>query len=246
MTELNGAVVLLTGAAGGFGQELTVQLMAAGSRLILSDRGEQAAALTAAYEKTPAVVGVFGADLGRTDECDGLYEAVRDLGTTPDILINNAGVAFYGRPDNVPGSRVDQLMRINLVSPMRLSQLFLPNMIEHGRGHIVNISSVAAVLGAGGERVHYAASKGAIDAFTLGLGRELGQQGIRVNAVRPGLIDTDMNRSKEDPDRLARLGPSVPMGRVGSAEEVAEAVLWLLSDAAGYVTGQVLTVSGGR
>ena len=111
-------------------------------------------------------------------------------------------------------------------------------------GAIVNLSSVAVILGAGGERVHYAASKGAIDAFTLGLGRELGVEGIRVNAVRPGLIDTDMNRA--EPERLARLGPTVPIGRVGTADEVAEAVVWLLSDAASYVTGHVLTVSGGR
>ena len=113
-------------------------------------------------------------------------------------------------------------------------------------GAVVNISSMAAPLGAAGEFVDYAASKGAIESMTLGLARELGPMGIRVNAVRPGLIDTDMQAASGDPDRAARLVSSVPLGRVGTAAEVAEAVVWLLSDAASYVTGAIIPVSGGR
>ena len=165
-------------------------------------------------------------------------------------LVNNAGItggkAEVGSLDSATLHRV---FETNVFGAFYCAREAIKRMSLSAGGHggsIVNISSVAAVLGAGGERVHYAASKGAIDAFTLGLGRELGTDGIRVNAVRPGLIDTDMNRSAEDPDRLARLGPSVPMGRTGTAEEIAEAVVWLMSDAARYVTGHVLTVSGGR
>ena len=113
-------------------------------------------------------------------------------------------------------------------------------------GAIVNLSSAASFLGSPHEFVHYAASKGAIDTFTLGLGREVAKDGIRVNAVRPGLIDTDMNRQPMDANRLERVGPSVPIGRPGQPEEVAEAIVWLLSEAASYVVAECITVSGGR
>ena len=113
-------------------------------------------------------------------------------------------------------------------------------------GAIVNLSSMAAVLGAPGEWVGYAASKGAIDSFTVGLSREVAKEGIRVNAVAPGLIDTDIHVTAGQPDRLERMAPTVPMARAGSADEVAAAILWLLSDEASYVTGTIVRVSGGR
>jgi NAD(P)-dependent dehydrogenase (short-subunit alcohol dehydrogenase family) len=113
-------------------------------------------------------------------------------------------------------------------------------------GAIVNLSSAAARLGSPGQYVDYAAAKGAIDTFTLGLAREVAGEGIRVNAVRPGIITTEIHASGGEPDRAARLAPQVPMRRAGSADEVAQAVWWLLSDAASYATGAVIDVSGGR
>ena len=113
-------------------------------------------------------------------------------------------------------------------------------------GAIVNISSRAAQIGGAGEWVHYAASKGALDTFTLGLAREVAAEGIRVNAVAPGHVLTELHAASGDPDRMTRLAPTIPMGRTGTAEEIAEAVLWLLSPAASYTTGAILAVSGGR
>jgi NAD(P)-dependent dehydrogenase (short-subunit alcohol dehydrogenase family) len=113
-------------------------------------------------------------------------------------------------------------------------------------GAIVNVSSIAARTGAPGEWVHYAASKGAIDSFTMGLAREVATEGIRVNAVAPGLVDTELHAANGEPGRLQRLMPTIPMGRPGTAQEVAEAVVWLLSPAASYATGSILEVGGGR
>jgi NAD(P)-dependent dehydrogenase (short-subunit alcohol dehydrogenase family) len=115
----------------------------------------------------------------------------------------------------------------------------------HG-GVIVNISSLAARIGGAGEWVHYAASKGAVDTFTVGLAREVAAEGVRVNAVAPGLIATDIHVANGAPDRLERLSPTIPLGRAGSPAEVAEGVLWLLSDAASYITGSILEIGGGR
>ena len=165
-------------------------------------------------------------------------------------LVNNAGI-------------VDQPQRVDTMSLARLRRMFDTNILgsfvcarealrrmsrRHGGpgGAIVNLSSAAARLGSPGQYVDYAASKGAIDTFTLGLAREVAAEGVRVNAVRPGIIDTDIHASGGLPDRVQQLAPQVPMQRAGSADEVAAAVLWLLSDAASYVTGTVIDVTGGR
>ena len=145
--------------------------------------------------------------------------------------------------------RLERMFRINCIGSLLVAREAVKRMsTRHGGvgGSIVNVSSVAALLGSPALFVDYAASKGAIDTFTVGLAREVAAEGIRVNAVRPGIIDTEIHASAGEPDRVAKLRNSIPMQREGSAEEVARAILWLLSDDASYSTGTILNVSGGR
>lgn len=190
------------------------------------------------------------ADVADVDQVNSLFEQCAEKLGQPQGLVNSAGVAIgNSRFDELSDENLRLSVEVNILGSMYCARRAARDMCTSRGGSggvIVNLSSMAAQLGAAGERVHYAATKGAIDSFTLGLGRELANDGVRVNAVRPGLIDTDMNRQHNDPNRLERLGPSVPIGRTGSAEEVAEAVVWLMSDAASYVVGHVITVSGGR
>ncbi|HWH84012.1 MAG TPA: SDR family oxidoreductase [Burkholderiaceae bacterium] len=165
-------------------------------------------------------------------------------------LVNNAGVVDLGtRVDAITLERLQRMFAINVFGSFVCAREAVKRLsTTHGGrgGAIVNLSSAAARLGAPGQYVDYAAAKGAIDVFTLGLAKEVALEGIRVNAVRPGIIATEIHASGGTPDRAAQMAPLVPMQRAGSAEEVAEAIVWLMSDAASYTTGSVLDVTGGR
>ena len=165
-------------------------------------------------------------------------------------LINNAGVVDVAqRVDEMSVARLQRMWAINLTGSFVCAREAVRRMsTRHGGegGAIVNVSSVASRLGSPAQYVDYAASKAAIDTFTLGLAKEVAAEGIRVNAVRPGIIETDIHASGGDPDRAARMASQLPMERAGKAEEVAQAIIWLLSDAASYTTGTLLDVAGGR
>jgi len=165
-------------------------------------------------------------------------------------FVNNAGVLDVAvRVDELSWERLERMMRINVIGAMFCAREAILRMsTKHGGkgGSIVNLSSVAARVGAPGQYVDYAASKGAIDTFNLGLAKEVAAEGIRVNAVRPGIIDTDIHASGGIPDRAKTMAPMIPMLRPGSADEVAQTIVWLLSDSASYVTGANLDVTGGR
>jgi NAD(P)-dependent dehydrogenase (short-subunit alcohol dehydrogenase family) len=165
-------------------------------------------------------------------------------------LVNNAGVVdVAARLDQMSLARWRRMFDIHVIGSMMCAREAVRRMsARHGGagGAIVNISSAAAIHGAAGQYVDYAAAKGAIDAFTIGLGREVAAEGVRVNAVRPGIIDTEIHASGGQPDRAQRAAPLIPMQRAGTAEEVAQAIVWLLSDAASYTTASILDVSGGR
>ena len=165
-------------------------------------------------------------------------------------LVNSAGIVdVAARVDEMSGARIQRMFAVNVFGSMTCAREALRRMSQrHGGagGAIVNLSSMAAVLGSPAQYVDYAASKGAVDVFTIGLAREVAAEGVRVNAVRPGIIDTDIHASAGQPDRAARMAAAVPMQRAGRADEVAAAIVWLLSDEASYTTGAIVDVSGGR
>jgi NAD(P)-dependent dehydrogenase (short-subunit alcohol dehydrogenase family) len=165
-------------------------------------------------------------------------------------LVNNAGVVDQpARVDEMDAARLQRMFAINVFGSFYCAREAVRRMsIKHGGrgGAIVNLSSAAARIGSPGQYVDYAAAKGAIDVFTIGLAKEVATEGIRVNAVRPGIIETEIHASGGLPDRARQMAPLVPMQRAGSAEEVAEAIVWLMSDASSYTTGSIVDVTGGR
>jgi NAD(P)-dependent dehydrogenase (short-subunit alcohol dehydrogenase family) len=190
------------------------------------------------------------ADISREEDVVRMFErAERKLGPIK-ALVNNAGVTGgFARVEDISATAIERVLAVNVTGAILCAREAVRRMSTRRGGNggaIVNISSRAAHTGAAGEWVHYAASKGAIDSFTIGLAREVATEGIRVNAVAPGLIETGLHAANGEPGRLQRLMPSIPMQRAGLPLEVSEGVLWLLSPAASYVTGAIVEIGGGR
>lgn len=212
MTELNQAVVVLTGATGGFGKELTKQLLQAGSQLILSDINQAAldsyATQVNSEVATGKILACISSNLASRDGCTNLYDRVKALDVPVDILINNAGIGLFGRMDEVPADKWETLMQVNLITPMRLSSLFMAEMIERRQGHIVNISSLAGWIAPGG-MAHYSSSKFGLRGFSEGLFNELKPYNVKVTAVYPFFSRTPILKS-ESFGTLAEGGTSFP------------------------------------
>jgi len=189
-------------------------------------------------------------DVGSAQDIISMFQTVDEHFGRLDGLVNNAGIVdAQQRVDEMSVERLERMMRVNVSGSILCAAEAVRRMSSrHGGkgGAIVNISSMAAVLGSASQYVDYAASKAAIDTFTIGLSREVANEGVRVNAIRPGVIDTDIHASGGLPNRARDLAPSIPMQRPGTAEEIADAVLYLLSPTASYITGAILNVSGGR
>ena len=241
-------VALITGGSRGIGAATAVALARAGYDVAISYRREReaAAAVVAACETEGVQAVAFVADLADPAAVEPLFAASDEAYGRLDLLVNNAGVVTpAARVDTYTAERLETLLRINVVSAILAAGAAVRRMANDRGGDggvIVNVSSRAAVLGASGEYVDYAASKAAIDVLTLGLAKEVAELGVRVVGVRPGLIATEIHA----PGRLERVGSSPPLGRPGTPEEVAAAIVWLASPGASYVTGTTLDVSGGR
>ncbi|RRU73508.1 MAG: SDR family oxidoreductase [Pseudomonas sp.] len=245
-------VMLITGASRGIGAA-TARLAAHQGYALCLNYHQREDAVKQVLEQVHAA-GVSAitvkADVADEGQVVQMFEMIdREFGRL-DVLVNNAGMLEQQmRLEQMDAARWTRVLGANVIGSFLCAREAIKRMSTQRGGQggsIINLSSIAAQLGAPGEYIDYAAAKGAIDSMTVGLAREVAGEGIRVNAVRPGVIHTEIHASGGEPDRIERVKASVPMGRGGKAEEVAEAILWLASERASYTTGALLDVSGGR
>ncbi|MBO4257948.1 SDR family NAD(P)-dependent oxidoreductase [Streptomyces griseorubiginosus] len=243
------SVTVVTGGSRGIGAATCSRLAADGHDVVIGyvrdadAAGEVAAGVREAGGRAVAV----RVDVSVEADVERLFETAEgELGPVTG-LVNNAGVTgLLGRLADTDTATLRRVVDVKLLGTLLCSRRAAQLMTARGSGAVVNVSSGAATLGSPGEYVHYAAAKAGVDALTLGLAKELGPDGIRVNAVAPGAIDTEMHAAMGDPDRARRMAATIPLRRPGRAEEIAAAIAWLLSPEASYTTGAVLRVAGGR
>jgi NAD(P)-dependent dehydrogenase (short-subunit alcohol dehydrogenase family) len=245
-------VVVITGGSRGIGRATALAAAARGYRVVVGYARNKAAGdeVVSLIEGKNGKAIAVKCEVGSEKDILALFKAADGFGTL-GALVNNAGIVGKSgvRVDEMSAERIQEMMAVNVTGSILCAREAVKRMsTRHGGkgGVIVNISSVAARLGAPNTYVDYAASKGAIESFTIGLGHEVAGEGIRVAGIRPGLIDTEIHAAGGEPDRAHRLAHMVPMKRVGTADEVANAIVWLMSDDASYVTSTILDVSGGR
>ena len=252
------ATVIVTGGSRGIGAAACLLAARAGWAVAVNYARDAAAAeaVVATIEAAGGRALAIRADVALEAEVVAMFEAV-DRGLPPlGGLVNNAGVVDVGaRVDAITAERLQRMFAINVFGSFYCAREAIRRLTTkpgtagpgaHLGGSIVNLSSAAAKLGGSGQYVDYAAAKGAIESFTIGLAKEVAAEGIRVNGVRPGIIATEIHASGGAPDRAAQMAPLVPLQRAGTAEEVAEAIVWLLSPASSYTTGSTIEVTGGR
>ena len=245
-------VLLITGGSRGIGAATARLAAQAGYAVAVNYHANSLAAdaVVAEIRAQGGTAMAVAADVAHEEQILAMFARIDAKLGPLTALVNNAGVVDRAqRVDEMSAQRLQRIFQTNVLGSMLCAREAVRRMsTRHGGagGAIVNLSSVAATLGSPGQYVDYAASKAAIDTFTVGLAREVATEGIRVNAVRPGIIDTDIHASGGQPDRAQRLASTIPMQRPGRADEVAHAVMWLLSDQASYTTGAILDVGGGR
>jgi NAD(P)-dependent dehydrogenase (short-subunit alcohol dehydrogenase family) len=252
MENADGRAAIVTGGNRGIGAAIAKLLGANGYSVAVNYAKDEAAArrmvdhLAASGSRAVAIQ----ADVACESDVLRLFEtAQRELGPIRALVNNAAVTGGFARVEDVISAALVNMLAVNVVGTILCAREAVRRMSTRrggSGGSIVNISSIAARTGSADEWVHYAASKGAVNTFTIGLAREVAMEGIRVNAVAPGLVETGLHAANGEPGRIARISPSIPMQRAGTPEEIAQGVLWLLSDAASYTTGTILEIGGGR
>lgn len=243
---------MVTGGSRGIGAATARACARAGFDVCLSYMSEAHSARAVADHITALGRDVLTvkANMGERGDIETLFKQATADGRKLVGLVNNAGIiGARATVAEVDAGVLQEVMNVNVVGVMLCAQAALKHMSKRAGGFggaIVNVSSAAATLGSAGEYVHYAASKAAVDTFTLGMAQEVAADGVRVNAVSPGVIETEIHARAGAPDRLAKVGPTLPMQRVGTADEIAAAIVWLLGEEASYVTGANLRIAGGR
>ncbi|RUR55828.1 glucose 1-dehydrogenase [Vreelandella populi] len=240
-------VAVVTGGGRGIGAATSLLLAAQGHDVCINYLRNKAAAdaVAARIDEAGGSAMIFQADVSVEGEVQALFEAAQQRLGRVTHLVNNAGILFtQSALADISAERFQKVMNANVMSAFLCSKAFIHQ--AEGQGAIVNVSSAAARTGSPFEYIDYAASKGAMDSMTKGLSIELAARNIRVNSVRPGFIHTDMHADGGEPGRVERLAPQIPLKRGGTPEEVAQAIVWLLSDEASYVTGSFIDVAGGR
>jgi len=239
-------VLLVTGGSRGIGAATARLAAERGYKVAVNYVHNRSAAEALAREVSGVAIQ---ADVAAEADVVRMFQQVHNLGRI-SVLVNNAGIVDRSaRVDELSAERIQRMFAVNVTGSFLCAREAVKRMstrLGGAGGSIVNVSSIAARLGGAGEYVDYAASKGAIDTFTMGLAKEVGPEGIRVNAVRPGVIRTEIHLASGDPARVERIGATAPLQRAGEAAEVAHAILWLLSDQASYMSGALVDVSGGR
>ena len=249
---MNAPIMLITGGSRGIGAATALAAAQAGYAVAVNYHSNSLAAdeVVRSIRESGGQAMALQADVSREDEVMAMFGRIDAKWGPLAALVNNAGVVdVSSRVDGMSVARLSRMLNTHVLGSFVCAREAVLRMsTRHGGsgGAIVNLSSAASKLGSPGQYVDYAACKGAIDTFTIGLAKEVASEGIRVNAVRPGIIETDIHASGGEPDRAQRLAPQVPMQRPGSAQEVANAILWLLSSEASYCTGALLDVGGGR
>ncbi|MFC5140062.1 SDR family oxidoreductase [Actinomycetospora rhizophila] len=246
-----GAVLLVTGGSRGIGAAVVARAAAAGWDVCLTYRSDADAAesVVARAREAGVQASAVRADVAVEADVEAAFAAADALGPLGGVVVNAGVVSPKSRVDAMSAARVADMLAINVVGAVVTCREAVRRLsTAHGGrgGSIVLVGSAASRLGSAGEYVDYAASKAAVDTLGLGLAKEVADEGVRVNVVRPGIVDTEIHASGGQPDRVERIGPLVPVGRAGTADEVAAAVAWLLSDEASYCTGSILDVAGGR
>ena len=241
--------ILITGASQGIGRATAIEAAKKKSFVGInySKNSDAAESCLEAVKSHGGDGIILKCDVADNIAVKDMFEKFMDKSGTLDGVFNNAGITGPISPiQDLDPADLKLLIDTNVLGAFFVAQETAKIMINQKYGAIVNMSSIAADIGGGGEFIHYAMSKGAIHSLTYGMAKELGKHGIRVNAVAPGLIDTEIHAKAGDASRVDRLMPSVPLGRVGGAEEVAQTVMWLLSEQSSYISGSIVPVSGGR